>query len=120
MPVVFLLVFSHLVGFWGVAFSAPILYFGRNRIPWSNWALLIPVPALWIWPLLMASPYSDARKAMGNVGEIVGVALAMPLLALVSVCVGRKVSGRLHAAIATAALCALAAAFFSLTPELWE
>ncbi len=101
----------------GVALSAPILFFGRKRAGWANWQLLALFVPFCVWAILMLSPLSTGRKSLANLGEPICISFAMPVLALVRVAVGRRLTERVHAAACITVLCAVAALVFFLVPS---
>jgi len=68
----------------------------------------------------MASPLAIGRKSLANLGEPVNIALAMPVLALIVVFVGGRVSATTYGIISTVVLCIVAAVTFFFTPILPE
>ena len=104
----------------GAVLSAPILFFGRKRIDWSFWELLGLVVPFCVWAALMLSPLSAGRKSLANLGEPVYISFAMPVLALLRVIIGRRISERVYAASFIAVLIVVAVAVFFLVPFLQE
>jgi hypothetical protein len=104
----------------GAALYAPILFLGRKRVGWSVWELLALVVPFCVWMILMLSPLAAGRKSLANLGEPIYISLAMPLLALVRVTVGTKISERVYTASFIAVLCFVAVAVFFLVPFLPE
>lgn len=100
----------------GAALSAPILFFGRKRAGWASWELLALTIPFCVWALLMLSPLSTGRKSLANLGEPVYISFAMPMLALLRVAVGRRLSERVYATSFLTVLCAVAATVFFLVP----
>jgi hypothetical protein len=100
----------------GSALAGPVLYFGRNRIGWANWALLALVIPFCVWVILMLSPLSAGRKSLANLGEPVYISFAMPVLALLRVGMGRRLSERVYAASFLTVLCVIAAVVFVIVP----
>jgi hypothetical protein len=104
----------------GAALSAPILFFGRKRIGWANWQLLALIIPFVVWMILMLSPFATGRKSLANLGEPVYISFAMPVLALLRVAIGTKITERVYAVAFISALCVVAAAVFFLVPFLPE
>jgi peptidoglycan/LPS O-acetylase OafA/YrhL len=100
----------------GAALAAPILYFGRKRAGWANWELLALVIPFCVWVVLMLSPLSTGRKSLANLGEPIYISFAMPVLALLRVAIGRRLSERAYAAGFITVLCVIAAAVFFMVP----
>src|SRR4051812_8125439 len=99
----------------GIVLAGPILLLGRKRVGWANWQLLALVIPFCIWTALMLSPLSDGKKTLANLGEPVYISFAMPVLALLRVAIGKRLSERVYAASFITALSAVAAlAFFSV------
>jgi len=73
-----------------------------------------------VWVLLMLSPLSTGRKSLSNMGEPICISFAMPVLALLRVCLGRRISESVYAACFITALCMVAAAVFFMVPFLPE
>jgi hypothetical protein len=100
----------------GVVLAAPILYFGRQRAGWAKWELLALVIPFGVWVGLMLSPLSDGRKSLANLGEPIYISFALPVLALLRVALGRRLSERTYAAGIITVLCIIAAAVFFMVP----
>jgi hypothetical protein len=100
----------------GAGLAAPILYLGRQRAGWANWELLALVIPFGVWVGLMLSPLSDGRKSLANLGEPICISLAMPVLAIVRVALGRRLSERAYAAGFITVLCVIAARVFFMVP----
>lgn len=100
----------------GAALSAPILFFGRKRVGWARWEMLALVVPFCVWVLLMLSPLSTGRKSLANLGEPVYISFAMPVLALLRVALGKRLTERAYAASFITALCVVAAAVFFMVP----
>jgi hypothetical protein len=103
----------------GFALSAPILFLGRKRIGWAYWELLALIVPYSIWMILMLSPLATS-KGVGNFMEPVYISFAMPVLALVRVAIGTKITERVYAVTFISALCVVAVAVFILVPFLGE
>jgi hypothetical protein len=99
--------------------SAPIVYFGRRRVHWQLWELLIFVLPFLVWTALMLSDLS-LGKSMSNLSEPFLFALGIPIAALVRVFVGSRVSERLCAACLIALMCVVAVVVFFSVPHLPE
>jgi len=104
----------------GTALAWPILFFGRKRVGWARWELLALTIPFCLWVLLMLSPLSTGRKSLANLGEPIYISFAMPLLALLRVCLGRRISEKVYAGSFITALCVVAAAVFFMVPFLPE
>jgi hypothetical protein len=100
----------------GAGLAAPILFFGRKRVGWASWQLLVLFIPFCVWAVLMLSPLSTGRKSLANLGEPVYISFAIPVLALLRFAVGRRISERLYAAIFITALCVIAATVFFMVP----
>ena len=100
----------------GAALSAPILFLGRNRVGWATWELLLLIIPFCVWEVLMFSPLAVGRKSLANLGEPIYISFAMPVLALLRVAVGRRISERVYAASFITALSVVAAAIFFMVP----
>jgi hypothetical protein len=101
----------------GSALASPILFFGRKRIGWANWELLALILPFCVWVVLMLSPLSTGRKSLANLGEPVYISFAMPVLALLRVAVGRRLSETVYAASFITVLCVIAATVFFMVPS---
>lgn len=110
----FLIWFAHAAI--GAVLSAPILFFGRKRVGWARWEWLALIIPFCVWMLLMLSPLSTGRKSLANLGEPVYISFAMPVLALVRVAIGTRITERVYAASFISALCVIAAAVFFMVP----
>lgn len=104
----------------GATLSAPILAFGRTRAGWALWQLLALVVPFCLWTVLILSPASTGRKSLANLGEPIYISFAMPVLALIRMALGARLSERTCAVIVLATLCVLAASTFFLVPLLPE
>jgi hypothetical protein len=104
----------------GSALAFPILYLGRKRVGWARWELLALIIPFLVWLLLMLSPLSTGRKSLSNLVEPIYISFAMPFLALLRVCLGRRVTETVYAACFISALCMVAAAVFFMVPFLPE
>lgn len=100
----------------GALLAAPILFFGRRRIGWANWRLLALVIPFCVWVVLMLSPLSDGKKSLANLGEPVYISIAMPVLALLRVAMGKKLTEKVYAYSFITALCVVAVATFFMVP----
>ncbi len=100
----------------GIFLAGPILLLGRKRVGWASWQVLALVIPFAIWAALMLSPLSDGRKSLANLGEPVCISFAMPVLALLRVAVGRRLSERVCAFGVISALCIIAVATFFMVP----
>jgi peptidoglycan/LPS O-acetylase OafA/YrhL len=100
--------------------SAPIVFFGRKRVRWHAWELLLLILPFTVWAVLMFSDYSTGTKTLANLGEPFFFALGVPIAALVRVALGSRVREPVCAASAIAALCLAAAAVFFTVPPLPE
>lgn len=104
----------------GGALSAPILFFGRKRAGFAGWELLALIVPFTVWMILMLSPLATGRKSLANLGEPVCIGFAMPVLALLRVAIGKKITERIYAVTFISALCVVAVAVFFLVPFLPE
>jgi len=117
---------SILLGIWAVqaaiggALSAPILFLGRKRAGLALWELLALIIPFLAWTILMLSPLATGRKSLANLGEPIFIGFAMPLLALICVSVGTKISERVCALGFITFLSIIAVAVFFLVPFLPE
>jgi len=100
----------------GAALSAPILFFGRKRVGWARWELLALVIPFCVWVLLALSPLAAGRKSLANLGEPIYISFAMPVLALMRVALGTRITERVYAACFITALCVIAGAVFFMVP----
>jgi hypothetical protein len=100
----------------GAALAAPILFLGRKRVACANWELLVLVIPFCVWVVLMLSPLASGRKSLANLGEPVYVSFAMPVLALLRIVIGRRLSETACATSLIAALCVVAAVIFFMVP----
>ena len=100
----------------GAALAAPILYFGRKRAGWANWEVLALVIPFCLWMVLMLSPLASGRKSLANLGEPIYISFAMPVLALLRLAIGRRLSERAYAVGVIAVLCVIAATIFFMVP----
>jgi len=114
MGKLFLMWFAHVAI--GILLAGPILLLGRKRIGWSSWQLLALVIPFCVWAALMLSPLSAGKKSLANLGEPVYISFAMPVLALVRIAVGRRLSERVYAIGFISVLCIVAAATFFMVP----
>ena len=83
---------------------------------WQWLALIIP---FCVWAILMLSPLSSG-KTLANLGEPIYFSFAMPVLALIRVAVGGRMSERFHATAFLTALSGFAAGIFFTVPSLPE
>jgi hypothetical protein len=100
----------------GATLSAPIVWFGRKRIAWTNWELLTLTIPFCVWLLLMLSSLSYGGKSFANIGEPIYISFAMPLAAVLRVSIGQHLRPAMGALIAAALLCGIAVAIFFLVP----
>ncbi len=100
----------------GAFLAGPILWLGRKRAGWASWQFLALVIPFCIWAALMLSPLSEGRKSLANLGEPVYISFAMPVLALLRVAVGRRLSERTCAVGFISVLCFVAVATFFMVP----
>jgi hypothetical protein len=100
--------------------AAVILWLGRRRIEWGAWMLLAPLVPFGVWlPLMTLTPLAHG-KSLANLTEIVYLIPAIPLAALALVLIGKRLPGRLSAALCTLGLALAGAAVCVLTPPLPE
>src|SRR5262249_36200902 len=104
----------------GAALSVPILFVGRKRIGWARWESLALVIPFCIWALLMFSPFASGREGLANLGEPIYISFAMPVLALIRVTVGTRMTEKAYAVSFIGTLCGVAVAVFFLVPSLPE
>jgi hypothetical protein len=104
----------------GAALTAPVLFFGRKRAGFALWELLALIIPFLVWMILMLSPLATGRKSLANLGEPIYISFAMPVLALVRVAIGTKISERVCAVSFISFLSIVAAAVFLLVPFLPE
>ena len=97
--------------------SGPILLLGRKRIRWGRWQLLLLVIPFCVWLALMYSPLAEGRKGFLNIGEVIYISCGMPVLALLRVAIGPRLSERIYAVSFITALCCVAVGVFLLTPN---
>ena len=64
----------------------------------------------------MLSPLSAGRKSLANLGEPIYISFAMPVLAVLRVVIGRRMSDRAYAAAFLTVLCVIAATVFFVVP----
>lgn len=100
--------------------SAPIVYFGRRRVHWQLWELLVLVLPFGVWTVLMFSELSTGKKSLSNLGEPFYFAVGIPVAALARVAIGSQVSERMCAGALIAMLCIVAGGVFFLVPALPE
>ena len=98
--------------------ASPIAYFGRQRISWHVWELLVFVLPFSIWVALMS--YGNMPKSLSNLGEVINITIAIPVATLIRVAVGSRFPQSLTAAILVVLLCIVSAATYFLTPLLPE
>ena len=103
-----------------VVSSAPIVFFGRKRVRWRLWELLVLVLPFTVWTLLMFSEFSTGRKSLANLGEPFYIALGAPVAAFVRVAVGSRIPDSVCIASLIATLCLVAAGVFFIVPPLPE
>lgn len=101
-------------------FAAPIIFFGRKRIHFQRWELLVIILPFVAWAILMFSDLSTGKKSLANLAEPFYFAWAVPLAALIRVWVGQKAPDRLSATILITAVCIIAILSFFLIPPLPE
>jgi hypothetical protein len=111
---IFLIWFLHMVI--SVILAGPILWFGRKRIGWAGWQFLALVIPFCLWSALMLSPLSADKKSLANLGEPVYISFTMPVLALLRIAVGRRLSEIVYAFVFISVLCVVAVATFFLVP----
>jgi len=99
--------------------SAPVVFFGRERVHWRYWELLVLILPFTVWCLLMFSRLSTG-KSLANLGEPFYFALAVPVAAFVRVAISSQVPQRLCAAVLIATICVVAAGVFFIVPSLPE
>src|SRR5689334_18716951 len=93
--ILFLIWLAHAVV--GCALAGPILYLGSKRIGWGRWELLALIIPFCAWAVLLLSPLSEGKKSLANIGEPVYISLAMPVLALLRVATGKRLSEVVYA-----------------------
>ena len=99
--------------------SAPIVFFGRKRVHWHFWELLVLILPYTVWCLLFFSELARG-KSMANFAEPFIFALAVPVAALVRVAISSRVPQRLCAGVLIATMCVVAAGVFFIVPPLPE
>ncbi|MEX1231314.1 MAG: hypothetical protein WEB58_13800 [Planctomycetaceae bacterium] len=99
--------------------SSPIIFFGRKRVQWRLWELLISVIPFTVWTLLSFSELAMG-KSLANLGEPFYFAPAIPALAFIRVAVGSRFSETLCAVVLIAVMCLIAAGVFFVVPPLPE
>jgi len=104
----------------GGVLSAPIVVLGRKRVHWHLWELVAFVSPFGVWLLLMFSEFATGKKSLANLGEPFYFSLAVPVMALVRVAVGARVTERVCATVLIVLLCGVAAAVFFVVPSLPE
>ena len=100
--------------------SAPVVFFGRNRVHWRYWELLVLVLPFVVWTVLMSSELSTGRKSLANLGEPFYIAVAVPVIALVRVAIGTRIPERACAGALIALMSIIAGGVFFLVPPLPE
>jgi hypothetical protein len=100
----------------GAALSAPVLWFGRKRIAWTDWDLLALVIPFCVWLLLMLSPLSSDQKSLANIGEPIYISFAMPAAALLRVALNQHLSRVANTLLVIGVLCGVAIGTFFLVP----
>ena len=103
-----------------VVLSAPIVFFGRKRVHWRPWELLVLILPFMVWAVLMFSELSTGRKSLANLGEPIYIAVAVPVIALVRVAVGARIPDRTCAVGLITVMCVVACGVFFLVPPLPE
>ena len=102
----------------GVVLTAPFVFLARRRVVWKWWELGAFVLPFWIWMALMAK--GEQPKSLSNLGEVGNLLIALVVPAVVRVVVGRRRPALGLAVSGQAALCAVAALTYFLTPMLPE
>jgi len=102
----------------GAALAAPVLFLGRKRVGWAGWQWLTLVIPFFLWTLLMISPFTSGRGSLLCIGEPILISLALPILAIVRIRIGRSRSERLQSASFLAVLCGIVVTAFFAVP-LW-
>ena len=98
--------------------TAPTVFFSRRRVAWQSWELLVFLLPFVIWIALES--FGGRSKSISNIGELLGISLAIPIAALVRVALAKRVPQTLLAIVLFAAVCAVAVATYFLTPFLPE
>jgi len=99
--------------------SAPVVFFGREKVDWRYWELLVLILPFGVWCLLMFSNLSTG-KSLANLSEPFYFAFAVPVAAIVRLAVGSQIPQQLCAAFLVAAICVVAAGVFFIVPPLPE
>jgi hypothetical protein len=102
----------------GVILTAPFVFFARRRVEWQWWELGAYVLPFWIWAALVVT--GSQPKSLANLGEVGNLLIALVVLAIVRVAVGRHRAATSLAVFGQAALCGAAALTYFLTPVLPE
>lgn len=100
--------------------TAPIVFFGRRRVHWRVWEVVVFIAPFIIWCALMFSGLEAGRKSLSNLGEPFYFALAIPVAAAVRVIIGNRGSQRLVAGVLVVIVCLVAVATFFIVPPLPE
>ena len=100
--------------------TAPIVFFGRKRVHWRTWELLMLVLPFAVWTFLMFSELGNGSKSLANLAEPLIFAPAIPIVTLIRVAIGRRVPERPCAACLLILMCALAASVYFFVPPLPE
>jgi hypothetical protein len=98
--------------------SAPVLFFGRRRVQWRRWELLVVILPFTAWLLLMASQFSVGRKGVANIEEAFILALGVPIVAVLRVVIGDRLPQSVCAGVFIFLLCAGAVAVFFTAPPM--
>ncbi len=101
-------------------FLAPVVIFGRRRVHWHSWELLVLVLPFTIWSVLMFSELAIGKKSLSNHAEPIYFAAAIPVAALIRVALGTRMSERVSAGCLIAAVCLVAVGVFFFVPPLPE
>ena len=116
-----LLQIAHIYGvFLGVALvlTLPIVVISRRRVTWRRWEVAAYVLPFWSWFWLTAS--GGRPKSLANLGEIGDLLVALPIVALVRVAIGRRRHEGVVAVLGQLSLVAVGVITYFATPMLPE
>jgi hypothetical protein len=100
----------------GTALAAPILFLGRKRAGFARWQLLALIIPFCFWAALILSRFSAGRRNLTSLAEPFVISLAIPVLAILRIAIGRKVSEMLYFTISVTFLSALVLTAFLVVP----
>jgi hypothetical protein len=98
--------------------ALPIIAYGKGRVRWDRWELLAFVLPFAIWACLITT--NSRPKSLANLSEVILLAPAIAITALVRVLIGSREPQALWPRLMLGLLCVAALGVYNLVPMLAE